>query len=55
MTALLELEINTRHQRMNIAYVAQQPIMLLGTIEDKLKTVSNLHNRSFDEGLAKNS
>ncbi|MEI4770394.1 ATP-binding cassette domain-containing protein [Psychrobacillus sp. FJAT-51614] len=46
-------EMDTQHWRMNIAYVAQQSIMLPGTIEDNLQTVSKLHNRSFDEGLAK--
>ncbi|WP_053588365.1 ABC transporter ATP-binding protein [Bacillus sp. FJAT-22090] len=46
-------ELDTRQWRMNIAYVAQQSIMLLGTIEDNLKTVSKLHNIPFDEGLAK--
>ncbi|QFG00064.1 ATP-binding cassette domain-containing protein [Psychrobacillus glaciei] len=46
-------DIDTRAWRMNIAYVAQQSVMLPGTIMDNLTTVSNLHNRAFDESSAR--
>ena len=39
--------------RTSIVYVAQQSTMLPGTIEDNLKTVSRIHNRPFEEELAK--
>ncbi|ELK43886.1 putative ABC transporter ATP-binding protein YjkB [Brevibacillus agri] len=39
--------------RMKVSYVAQQAIMLPGTVEDNLRTVSVLHQRSFDEKLAR--
>lgn len=45
-------DTDTRAWRMNISYVAQQAVMLPGTIMDNLKTVSKLHNRSFDERFA---
>lgn len=38
---------------MKIAYVAQQAVMLPGTIEDNLKIASTLHKSRFDEGLAR--
>ncbi|WP_144512199.1 ATP-binding cassette domain-containing protein [Bacillus sp. FJAT-22090] len=46
-------KMDTRTWRMNIAYVAQQSIMLPGTILDNLHTVSRIHNRAFDERFAK--
>ncbi|MGN7472090.1 ABC transporter ATP-binding protein [Brevibacillus sp. SAFN-007a] len=39
--------------RMKVSYVAQQAIMLPGTVEDNLRTVSVLHQRPFDERLAR--
>jgi putative ABC transport system ATP-binding protein len=42
-----------RNWRMQIAYVAQQAVMLSATIEDNLKTVSNLHTSAFDESFAR--
>lgn len=38
--------------RMKISYVAQQAVMLPGTVEDNLRTVSSLHQRPFDKKLA---
>ncbi|TQR19021.1 ABC transporter ATP-binding protein [Psychrobacillus vulpis] len=46
-------DTDTRIWRMNICYVAQQAVMLPGTIEDNLKTVSKLHNSTFDENFAR--
>ncbi|WP_391117085.1 ATP-binding cassette domain-containing protein [Psychrobacillus sp. L3] len=46
-------DMDTRAWRMNISYVAQQSVMLPGTIMDNLTTVSNLHNRAFDESFAR--
>ncbi|MFF2755234.1 ATP-binding cassette domain-containing protein [Psychrobacillus sp. NPDC058041] len=43
---------DTRAWRKNIAYVAQQSVMLPGTILENLKTVSKLHNSAFDEKFA---
>lgn len=39
--------------RMKVSYVAQQAIMLPGTVEDNLRTVSVLHQRPFDQKLAR--
>ncbi|WP_438431807.1 ABC transporter ATP-binding protein [Gorillibacterium sp. sgz500922] len=38
--------------RKRIVYVAQQPIMLPGSVEDNLRTASRLHRTPFDAGLA---
>ncbi|MCP3772169.1 ATP-binding cassette domain-containing protein [Paenibacillus sp. MZ04-78.2] len=38
--------------RTKVAYVAQQAVMLPGTVEDNLCTVSRLHRRPFDRALA---
>ncbi|MFS0558370.1 ATP-binding cassette domain-containing protein [Brevibacillus sp. 179-C9.3 HS] len=38
--------------RMKISYVAQQAVMLPGSVEDNLRTVSSLHHRPFDNKLA---
>lgn len=38
--------------RIQASYVAQQPVMLPGTVEDNLCTVSRLHARPFDRPLA---
>ncbi|WP_391203584.1 ATP-binding cassette domain-containing protein [Psychrobacillus sp. L4] len=46
-------DMDTRVWRMNLVYVAQQSVMLPGTIMDNLKTVSYLHNRAFDESFAR--
>lgn len=46
-------EMDTRTWRMSIAYVAQQSIMLPGTILDNLHTVSRIHNKTFDDHFAK--
>lgn len=45
--------MDTRVWRTKVAYVAQQATMLPGTIADNLKTVSKLHNETFDDKLAK--
>ncbi|MEF3302815.1 ABC transporter ATP-binding protein [Paenibacillus sp. GYB003] len=39
--------------RKRVCYVAQQPVMLPGTVEQNLRTVSELHARPFDAGLAR--
>lgn len=39
--------------RQHIGYVAQQPVMLPGTVGDNLRTASRLHGRPFEETLAK--
>ncbi|AFC28705.1 ABC transporter [Paenibacillus mucilaginosus 3016] len=39
--------------RRRICYVAQQPVMLPGTVEDNLRTASRLHRTAFDEPLAR--
>nr|WP_240763172.1 ATP-binding cassette domain-containing protein [Paenibacillus thalictri] len=39
--------------RMQACYVAQQPVMLPGTVEDNLKAASRLHKHSFDQELAR--
>lgn len=38
--------------RKRIAYVAQQAVMLPGTVEDNLRTVSRLHHLPFEDALA---
>lgn len=48
-----ESEMEARVWRTKVTYVAQQAIMLPGTIEDNLKTVSKLHNETFDDKLAR--
>ena len=45
-------DMDTRAWRMDISYVAQQAVMLPGTILDNLKTVSKIHNSAFDEHFA---
>lgn len=37
------------HWRMKMSYVAQQAIMLPGSVEDNLRAVSTLHQRPFDQ------
>ncbi|MBU8715911.1 ATP-binding cassette domain-containing protein [Brevibacillus sp. FSL K6-0770] len=39
--------------RMKMSYVAQQATMLPGTVEDNLRTASMLHQRPFDQQLAR--
>lgn len=45
-------QANPRLWRMAVCYVAQQAVMLPGSIEDNLRTVSRLHGQPFDSGLA---
>jgi len=40
-------------RRMTMSDVAQQPVMLPGTVEDNLRITSVLHQRPFDEKLAR--
>lgn len=40
--------------RMTMSYVAQQPVMLPGSVEDNLRITSVLHQRPFDEQRARN-
>lgn len=46
-------KIDARTWRMKICYVAQQSVMLPGTIEDNLKTISKLHSSTFEENFAR--
>ncbi|MEK3980557.1 ATP-binding cassette domain-containing protein [Psychrobacillus sp. FSL K6-2836] len=46
-------DVDSRTWRMNICYVAQQAIMLPGTIKDNLMTSSKIHNRPFEEDFAR--
>ncbi|WP_165842201.1 ABC transporter ATP-binding protein [Paenibacillus xerothermodurans] len=41
-----------RHWRMKVSYVAQQPAMLDGSVDDNLRLVSRLHRQAFDDKLA---
>ena len=45
--------IDSRIWRMKVCYVAQQSVMLPGTIEENLKTVSKLHGIPFEEDYAR--
>ncbi|OZB98771.1 ATP-binding cassette domain-containing protein [Paenibacillus sp. XY044] len=38
--------------RMNVCYVSQTPVMLEGSIEDNLRTVSRLHHTEYDPSYA---
>lgn len=44
--------MNVRQWRMTVSYVAQQSVMLPGSVEDNLRTVSRLHGKSYDSKLA---
>ncbi|TCN00769.1 putative ABC transport system ATP-binding protein [Paenibacillus sp. BK033] len=39
--------------RKKVSYVAQKPVMRSGTVACNLRTVSELHNKPFEEGLAR--
>ncbi|WP_420852243.1 ABC transporter ATP-binding protein [Paenibacillus hamazuiensis] len=41
-----------RQWRAQVCYVAQQPVMLPGSVRDNLMTVSRLHRRTFERELA---
>ncbi|MEK3881999.1 ATP-binding cassette domain-containing protein [Paenibacillus sp. PL2-23] len=41
-----------RQWRQKVCYVAQQPVMLPGTVDDNLRIVSKLHGKPFDESFA---
>jgi putative ABC transport system ATP-binding protein len=45
-------EVGPRQWRKQICYVAQQAVMLPGTVEDNLATVSRLHGNAYDRKLA---
>ncbi|MNB87949.1 putative ABC transporter ATP-binding protein YbbL [compost metagenome] len=45
-------ETDPRQWRMEAAYVAQQAVMLPGSIEDNLRTVSVLHGTPYNQELA---
>ncbi|OXL83627.1 hypothetical protein BCV73_11435 [Paenibacillus sp. SSG-1] len=45
-------EWNPQAWRMNVCYVSQTPIMLEGSIEDNLRTVSRLHHTEYDPAYA---
>ncbi|MFC4103219.1 ABC transporter ATP-binding protein [Paenibacillus xanthanilyticus] len=42
-----------REWRRQVCYVAQQPVMLPGSVEDNLRAASSLHGTPFDEALAR--
>lgn len=44
--------MDSRLWRMKIGFVAQQAVMLPGSVEDNLRTVSRLHDRAYDHKLA---
>lgn len=46
-------EVDSRTWRTNICYVAQQATMLPGTLKENLMTSSKIHNRPFNEELAR--
>ncbi|WP_054023055.1 ATP-binding cassette domain-containing protein [Bacillus sp. FJAT-28004] len=46
-------DIDPRLWRMKVCYVAQQSVMLQGSIEQNLKTVSMLHRMPYDEKLVR--
>ncbi|OCT12277.1 ABC transporter [Paenibacillus pectinilyticus] len=46
-------KMDPRLWRKQISYVAQQPVMLPGSIEDNLRTGSRLHGEPYDLQLAK--
>lgn len=43
---------NPQAWRMNVCYVSQTPVMLEGSIEDNLRTVSRLHHTEYDPAYA---
>lgn len=45
-------DINPRQWRMAVTYVAQQAVMLPGSVEDNLRLVSRLHGTPYDSILA---
>lgn len=45
-------EWNPQAWRMNVCYVSQTPVMLEGSIEDNLRTVSRLHHTEYDPAYA---
>ncbi|WP_156282448.1 ATP-binding cassette domain-containing protein [Paenibacillus sp. NEAU-GSW1] len=46
-------QANPQQWRKKIGYVAQMPVMLPGTVEQNLRTASELHGMPFDEPLAR--
>ncbi|WP_238403785.1 ABC transporter ATP-binding protein [Paenibacillus paridis] len=46
-------EMDPRAWRMKVCYVAQQPAMLQGSVEQNLRTVSFLHRIPYEEKLVK--
>lgn len=45
-------EVGPRYWRKQICYVAQQAVMLPGSVEDNLSTASRLHGTAYDRKLA---
>ncbi|MBW4080663.1 ATP-binding cassette domain-containing protein [Paenibacillus sp. S150] len=45
-------QMNPRHWRMAVSYVAQQAVMLPGSVEDNLRAASRLHELPYDPALA---
>ena len=52
MQGASQRQMDPREWRMKVCYVAQQPVMLGGSIEHNLKTVSLLHRTPYDKKLA---
>jgi len=46
-------EWSSKDWRMKVCYIAQQAVMLPGTVEDNLRTVSELHRTPFEDKLAR--
>lgn len=49
----LSKNVKSNDWRKKVCYVAQSPVMLPGSVEQNLRTVSYLHELPFDESLAK--
>lgn len=45
-------QVDPREWRTHICYVAQQAVMLEGTVDDNLKLYSSLHQKTYNEELA---
>ena len=45
-------QVDPREWRTHIGYVAQQAVMIEGTVDDNLRLYSSLHQKTYDEELA---
>ncbi|GGG77490.1 ABC transporter ATP-binding protein [Paenibacillus radicis (ex Gao et al. 2016)] len=53
LEGIAQISFKPEHWRKKISYVAQAPVMLAGTVEQNLRTASELHGTLFDEPLAR--